>query len=81
MDFLITLSRVIETQKSNPDCVMHPNDDGDGILDMMLRWVSIFSVSIFNKHLIYNCKHSQTHQTNALLPAMGLEMGNNGTTT
>ena len=36
MDFLTTLSRVIEQQKSNPDSMANL-DEGDGIMDMMLK--------------------------------------------
>ena len=36
MDFLTTLARVIEQQKSNPDSMANL-DEGDGIMDMMLK--------------------------------------------
>ena len=36
MDFLTTLSRVIEQQKSNPESMANL-DEGDGIMDMMLK--------------------------------------------
>lgn len=36
MDFLVTLSRLIETEKENPD-VLKNMDEGDGIMDMMLK--------------------------------------------
>ena len=36
MDFLITLARIQETEKANPNTVIQ-FDEGDGIMDMMLK--------------------------------------------
>ena len=37
MDFLVTLARIIETEKNNPDRIVKSLDEGDGIMDLMLK--------------------------------------------
>ena len=36
MDFLTNLARVI-VDPSNPACLLHENDEGDGLFDLMLK--------------------------------------------
>ena len=37
MDFLVTLARVVELERENPAAKIKTWDEGDGIMDMMLK--------------------------------------------